>query len=399
MNITRKHRLMEKLARGKEITMHYKRRQALLTKLAAPKWVKMFFKLSPEAQKRIIENLRPGEERFLKELGAGGMRQADLVVGNLFGQKGLMARKLPIVQHKGGAKAERLLLRDVKRQMDFEDDLRRLAKGEGQFAHLRGRKGLLGYYDYAPEKPLSEQFGFFGKPESVRSQISPEAQKVLKELEGKYGRIWDVRRGNIAGDPKKGKILDMGFKGKDGMGGNFQHHYDLLDEGLGIYNVPGEKAVRAARENYARYRAGLPAPRGYWSSRSKPSGRNPVRSEAGKGGPPTAATRPSGPARQRPSRLSRTETTQGSRYSLPMGVTARTGYGMGAPLAIGVGGLGLGALALYANRAIRARRAAAAASAGLGSAGRDMTIPLAIGAGGLGALGAMGLLNRRRQEQ
>lgn len=69
-------------------------------KLAAPKWIQLLRSgaLSPAALQKITTAMPPGRHRFVKPLGKGSYQQADLLAGNMAGQPGLMARKIPLKQ-------------------------------------------------------------------------------------------------------------------------------------------------------------------------------------------------------------------------------------------------------------------------------------------------------------
>ena len=205
----------------------------LLQKLAAPKWAKMLMKLGPKAQQRLLSTDLP--QRFIKPLGSGAMHQADLMAGAAFGRRGFRVRKTPyrdVDDSRFGSLYDRDLLDDVAKQITFADDVRRVSKGRGQFAQLQGRRGLVSYYDYAPEpsrvtsKSQRESLLRRGVkfPIDRRNELGSYTQGVLNRLEKGYPGLFDVRDANIAGDARKGgRIVDFAWSGPRYNDSNFAH--------------------------------------------------------------------------------------------------------------------------------------------------------------------------------
>ena len=236
-----------------------------LIKFAKPRWVKEFARLSPKDQQRLLNKVVGPGDREVKRLGKGGERLSDLVVN----RHGLEVRKVPLLRQASRKHIRSMeSSRDAQREAEFK--LREIAKGKGDFAHIRRTDGNKTYYDYAPgdltnksfvkefdrlkarKRLLRRQSRRAKRPEAkhrldmeamaVNSKLnrlhndafspvtlSPGSEKILDELRKTYPKLYDVRKSNVVG----GKLVDFAPGTQKGI------RFDVFNETLPIKSKEG----------------------------------------------------------------------------------------------------------------------------------------------------------------
>lgn len=213
-------------------------------KRAAPRWVKEL-RGGKDLGKSFVEKLKSLglPERTVRHLGTGASQIAEEVLHPHYGR---VVRKTPLIRHPGYTKE---YLQEAQDTLSHWKKLYGITGGKGPFAHLKGSKGHVGYYematpgkkDYGPRldrlydkletqgrsagrkmmkaeentpewKALHKRFVELDKrKDNIRKamysveNITPEQRKYVELAKSKGLPMGDLRPANIVG----GKIVDF----------------------------------------------------------------------------------------------------------------------------------------------------------------------------------------------
>lgn len=259
--------------------------------------------LSPETIARAAAAMPAGKSRQVKPLGYGGYNTADLRVGNIGGEPGLVARKLPIRQMTAKERAE-----SYQAEIDLSQHLHRKF-GDKIAPYIHADE--TGLYQRVADKQVLKSW----KPEyssMTADKLPPEVQAELQKVYGplKQHGVGDIEPRNLG---PGGQLLDWQFK---------RHGQKSGYTGAGSYMLTPQTVGQKGFGKEHPYQSMADA---FYNS---------------KNAPPYASIDPAGPVKVSPSSVSQ-KLIRGVKHHL----SPYAQYAQYAPLA--AAGLTIGGVSLY----------------------------------------------------